>query len=263
MRHNPNETPVIPDPVPPAPQDENVDQAAARLGLTAPRVTLEALNAAIIDVEFVRHVAKSGQVLRWAVLTLRNGFAHAGDPSASVSAANDSQELGERYALENARRSLWPLLGYALKEQLHIEAAVNSASTDRDALARGGVVDLSHGNTVAGFIGWLSPDIPELRTVEVPRLAASYDRFLARLDEERASGEGMPQRSSAFDAMTSAEHEAAGHRYDGRLDTWVEMTDAQHGAAGHVYHAESGRWLVPPPTKAGDTVRIGKPRTQE
>lgn len=100
---------------------ENVDQAAARLGLTAPRVTLKDLDASIVHTEIVKHVAKSGQVLRWAVLTLRNGFAHAGEPSASVSPENDSRELGEKYAVENARRSLWPLLGYALREKLHGE----------------------------------------------------------------------------------------------------------------------------------------------
>ena len=103
---------------------ENVDEAAKRLGLKAPRVTMQDLDDNIVDVEFVKHIAKSGQVLRWAVLTLRNGFAHAGDPSASVSAANDSQELGERYALENARRALWPLMGYALKEALAREPVV-------------------------------------------------------------------------------------------------------------------------------------------
>ena len=30
------------------------------------------------------------------------------------------------------------------------------------------------------FIGWLSADIPELHSVEVPRLADSWDRFRAR-----------------------------------------------------------------------------------
>lgn len=97
---------------------ETIDQAHERLGHTAPRVTPADLEANIVDVEYVKHVAKSGQVLRWAVLTLRNGFALAGEPSASVSPENDSQELGEKFALENAKRALWPLMGYALKEQL-------------------------------------------------------------------------------------------------------------------------------------------------
>lgn len=102
--------------------NETLDQAHARLGHTAPRVTPADLEHAIVDVEIVKHVAKSGQILRWAVLTLRNGYAHAGDPSAAVSAANDSEELGTKFAIENAKRSLWPLLGYALKEHLHNQA---------------------------------------------------------------------------------------------------------------------------------------------
>jgi hypothetical protein len=98
--------------------NETIDQAHERLGHTAPRVTEADLEANIVDVEFVKHVAKSGQVLRWAVLTTQSGFAVTGDPSASVSKENDSQELGERFALANAKRALWPLMGYALKQEL-------------------------------------------------------------------------------------------------------------------------------------------------
>jgi hypothetical protein len=102
---------------------ETIDQAHERLGHTAPRVTLADLERSIADIEFVKHVAKSGQVLRWAVLTLHNGFAVTGDPSASVSPENDSQELGEKFALENAKRALWPLLGILLKDRLHNQKA--------------------------------------------------------------------------------------------------------------------------------------------
>lgn len=98
---------------------ETIDEAHERLGHTAPRVTPADLEANIVDIEIVKHVAKSGQVLRWAVITTRSGFAVAGEPSASVSSANDSEELGSKYAIENARRALWPLMGYALRERLH------------------------------------------------------------------------------------------------------------------------------------------------
>lgn len=100
-------------------QPETIDQAHQRLGHTAPRVTLADIDANIVDVEIVKHVAKSGQVLRWAVLTLRNGYALAGEPSASVSSENDSAELGEKFAIENARRALWPLMGFELKQRLY------------------------------------------------------------------------------------------------------------------------------------------------
>jgi hypothetical protein len=39
-------------------------------------------------------------------------------------------------------------------------------------------IDEAH---VREFIGWLSADIPELHTVEVPRLAESWERFKALL----------------------------------------------------------------------------------
>lgn len=98
---------------------ETLDQVHERLGHTAPRITEADINAAIVEVEFVKHVAKSGQVLRWAVLTMRNGFAVTGKPSASVSPANDSAELGEKFALANARGEVWALMAYELKQRLY------------------------------------------------------------------------------------------------------------------------------------------------
>jgi hypothetical protein len=87
-------------------------------GLTAPRLSPADLDAAIVHTEIVKHVSPSGQVLRWAVLTTRNGFAVTGRPSASVSPENDNADIGEKVAIDNARSELWPLLGYALRERL-------------------------------------------------------------------------------------------------------------------------------------------------
>ena len=98
--------------------DQAIEQAVLDKGLTAPRVSLTDLEANIAETEIVKRVSKSGQVLRWAVLTTRNGFSVAGKPSCSASSANDNQEIGEKIAINNARRELWPLMGYALKEQL-------------------------------------------------------------------------------------------------------------------------------------------------
>jgi hypothetical protein len=64
----------------------------------------------------------SGQILRWAVITTKNGFAVTGRPSAAVSQENDNDAIGVKVAIENARQELWPLMGYALKDQLHREA---------------------------------------------------------------------------------------------------------------------------------------------
>lgn len=84
----------------------------------APRVTPEELNDNIVDVEILKHTTKSGQILRWAILTTKNGFAVVGKPSCAVSVENDNKTIGESIALENSKEELWPLMGYALKERL-------------------------------------------------------------------------------------------------------------------------------------------------
>ena len=88
----------------------------------APRVTPEDLDNNIASFEFVKHVTKSGKVLRWCVLNTVNGFSVTGDPSVSVSIENDRQSVGEEVAYNNARSKLWPLMGYLLTEKLYQEA---------------------------------------------------------------------------------------------------------------------------------------------
>lgn len=88
-------------------------------GLTAPRITPADITANIVDTEFVTHVSKGGQVLRWAVLTTRSGFAVVGKPSASVSPENDDEQIGRQVAYENSRDELYPLMGYELKARLN------------------------------------------------------------------------------------------------------------------------------------------------
>jgi len=98
--------------------DQSIEQEIKEKGLTAPRVSLRDLNANIVHTEIVKHVSHSGQVLRWAVLTATNGHAIHGEPSCSVSPENDNAEIGEKIAIENARKAMWPLMGYALKQKL-------------------------------------------------------------------------------------------------------------------------------------------------
>jgi len=101
--------------------DAELEQKIIEKGLTAPRVTLDALNDKIVDVEIVKHITKGGGILRWAVLTMRNGFAVTGKPSAAVSAENDNAEIGEEIAIENAKNEVWALEGYLLKDKLFCE----------------------------------------------------------------------------------------------------------------------------------------------
>lgn len=98
--------------------DQQIENEIQAKGLTAPRVRLADIEDAIERIDIVKHVSASGQVLRWAVLNMRNGFAITGRPSCSVSPENDNDELGKKIATDNAISEAWPLLGYALKERL-------------------------------------------------------------------------------------------------------------------------------------------------
>ncbi len=98
--------------------DQTIEQEIQAKGLNAPRITPTDIEANIADVEIVKHVSKTGQVLRWAVITTSNGYAVVGKPSCAVSSANDNAEIGEKVAVTNSREELWPLMGYALKERL-------------------------------------------------------------------------------------------------------------------------------------------------
>lgn len=102
--------------------DASIESELVLKGKSAPRVTQSDLLANIVHTDIVKHVSRSGQILRWAVLTTRNGFAVTGRPSASVCPENDDPALGERLAVDNARNELWALMGYALKEHLARQA---------------------------------------------------------------------------------------------------------------------------------------------
>ena len=78
------------------------------------RVTLDALKANIVKEEY--HVFPGSQ-LTVCVLTLRNGFTVTGE-SACADPAMFNEEIGQKIARENAERKIWPLMGYALKEEM-------------------------------------------------------------------------------------------------------------------------------------------------
>lgn len=97
---------------------QQIEAILVEEGKTKPRVTGQDLDKNIVDTEIVKHVSLSGQVIRWAVLTTKSGFAVTGKPSVSVSSENDSEKIGESLAIKNAKDELWALMGYHLKCQL-------------------------------------------------------------------------------------------------------------------------------------------------
>lgn len=99
--------------------DSAIEREIVAKGLNAPRLRPSDLDSNIQKIEYVTHTSSSGQVLRWAVLVLQNGFSAVGDPSVAVSSANDDEEIGKKVAFENSKQRLWPLMGYELKERLY------------------------------------------------------------------------------------------------------------------------------------------------
>ena len=99
--------------------EAETEQKIVAAGLNAPRLSPTALDAEIKSVEYVKHITHSGRVLRWCVINTHCGFSITGSPSATVSPENDNQAIGEEVAYQNARREMWPLLGYALRDRLH------------------------------------------------------------------------------------------------------------------------------------------------
>lgn len=58
------------------------------------------------------------ELLTFCVIVMRNGFTVTGE-SACASPENFDAELGRKIARQKAVDKIWPLLGYALKSQLH------------------------------------------------------------------------------------------------------------------------------------------------
>lgn len=79
----------------------------------APRVTLADIEAACLSVSFT--LLPDGRTTI-ATVTMQNGFTVKGQ-SACLFAENFDKGIGQRVALEDAKRQMWPLLGYALLER--------------------------------------------------------------------------------------------------------------------------------------------------
>ena len=97
----------------------------------APRVTEKELRDNIATVNFInvgKAIARTDEpdheshhLLTLCILALQNGFTVVGQ-SACVSRENYDEEIGQRIAYEDAKRQVWPLMGYALRDQLAKEA---------------------------------------------------------------------------------------------------------------------------------------------
>lgn len=122
-----------------------IEQEILAKGLTALRITPDDIEANIVSEHYF--TARDGRrgaiadgtyvgrekpqpeeadlaaldLLTFCVLVLRNGFTVTGE-SACASPENFDDEIGRKIARQNAVQKIWPLMGYALKQQLHKEA---------------------------------------------------------------------------------------------------------------------------------------------
>lgn len=112
------------EPFPRDPAAPSVEQEIQSKGLTAARVTPGAVDAVIEGEQF--HVFP-GTTTTVCCLNLRNGFTVIGE-SACASPENFNAELGRRIAREDAKRKIWALEGYLLKELLCSERMPRSVA---------------------------------------------------------------------------------------------------------------------------------------
>ncbi|QKM47734.1 hypothetical protein B7760_01758 [Burkholderia glumae] len=119
--------------------DNDIEREIIEKGKTAPRVTPDGIEAAIIGE--IYFTAADGyraspcydpngdpgvplpapaalELLTFCVLVLRNGFTVTGE-SACASPENFDAEIGRKIARQNAVAKIWPLEGYLLKQRLH------------------------------------------------------------------------------------------------------------------------------------------------
>ncbi len=114
--------------------DAGIERDIRAKGLTAPRVTPADLQDNIEHEYYftaaegvIGSIETSGEMLTWpaplelltiCVLVLQNGFTVTGE-SACASPENFDAAIGRKIARQNAEAKIWPLMGYALKQQLH------------------------------------------------------------------------------------------------------------------------------------------------
>lgn len=94
--------------------DQELEQLIQSKGLTAPRLTPEAIESKIESATYT--ILPSGKVMV-CELMLTNGYSVRGE-AATVSKANFDEEVGRIISLKNAKDKIWQLEGYLLQEVL-------------------------------------------------------------------------------------------------------------------------------------------------
>lgn len=113
--------------------EAEIEEEIVRKGKTAPRLTPELIDAQIASEVwgrasdlFATPHSDALKCLTLCVITLKNGYTLVGK-SACASPENFDLDIGARIAREDARKQIWALEGYALKNALSGRAPFNEA----------------------------------------------------------------------------------------------------------------------------------------
>lgn len=110
--------------------DAEMEQDIEALGLTAPRITPDRIDALMAGVSYHVHIIP-GTTTTLATAIAANGFTLAIGMTACADPDNLNAELGAKYAIKDAeakaRNELWKLEGWRLKCQLDKPRTVNLA----------------------------------------------------------------------------------------------------------------------------------------
>lgn len=110
---------------------ETIEHEIFSRGLNAPRVTPNDIEKNIIREHYInvgevlsktygKNLSSASAVYRLTIciLELRNGFTVSGE-SACVSPENFDEAIGRKIARMNAVEKIWPLMGYALQDEIY------------------------------------------------------------------------------------------------------------------------------------------------
>lgn len=93
------------------------DEESAAVQQTPNRISLELMESRVLHVQYLYPAQIPHMTI--AVVLLDNGFGLVGK-SAPADAGNFNEELGKKFAYEDAIRQAWPLFAFALREHLSV-----------------------------------------------------------------------------------------------------------------------------------------------
>jgi hypothetical protein len=103
------------------------DDASKAVQKTPWRVSLASMERAVANVEYIH--PESIPHMTIAVVLLHNGYALQG-MSAPADPANFNEELGRKFAYEDAMRKMWPLEAYVMRDVLTNRVALSEGDAE-------------------------------------------------------------------------------------------------------------------------------------